>query len=151
MPRSRLTQRLAAARDQREATHATRVRREIQARTGTQVVVDGLQLTSFCGNDYLGLSQHLDVVSALQEAAAWHGVGSTGSAGVSGHHAEHAAFEREMAQWLGYERGLFFGSGYLCLCSLQECGQFVIHCSNLRQFVGTKCSALTSSFNDAVN
>jgi 8-amino-7-oxononanoate synthase len=113
MPRSRLTQRLAAARDQREATHATRVRREIQARTGTQVVVDGRQLTSFCGNDYLGLSQHLDVVSALQEAAAWHGVGSTGSAGVSGHHAEHAAFEREMAQWLGYERGLFFGSGYL--------------------------------------
>jgi 8-amino-7-oxononanoate synthase len=113
MPRSRLTQRLAAARDLREATHATRVRREIQARTGTQVVVDGRQLTSFCGNDYLGLSQHLDVVSALQEAAAWHGVGSTGSAGVSGHHAEHAAFEREMAQWLGYERGLFFGSGYL--------------------------------------
>ena len=63
-----------------------------------KVLVDGRQLLSFCGNDYLGLSQHLDVVSALQEAAAWHGVGSTGSAGVSGHHAEHAAFEREVAR-----------------------------------------------------
>jgi 8-amino-7-oxononanoate synthase len=113
MARIRLAERLAAARAQRLASAAARVRREVQAREGARVLVDGRTLTSFCGNDYLGLSQHLDVVSALQEAAAWHGVGSTGSAGVSGHHGEHAALEREMAQWLGYERGLLFGSGYL--------------------------------------
>jgi 8-amino-7-oxononanoate synthase len=113
MARIRLAERLAAARAQRLASASTRVRREVQAREGARVLVDGRTLVSFCGNDYLGLSQHLDVVSALQEAAAWHGVGSTGSAGVSGHHGEHAAFEREMAQWLGYERGLLFGSGYL--------------------------------------
>jgi 8-amino-7-oxononanoate synthase len=112
MARQRLADRLASTRAAREAAQAVRTRREVEAREGMQVLVDGRQLTSFCSNDYLGLSQHLDVVSALQEAAAWHGVGSTGSAGVSGHHAEHAAFEREMAQWLGYERGLYFGSGY---------------------------------------
>jgi 8-amino-7-oxononanoate synthase len=112
MARIRLSDRLAAARADRVAKAALRTRREIQARDGANVLVDGRQLVSFCGNDYLGLSQHLDVVAALQESAAWHGVGSTGSAGVSGHHAEHAAFEREMAQWLGYERGLLFGSGY---------------------------------------
>jgi 8-amino-7-oxononanoate synthase len=112
MARIRLSDRLAAARADRVAKAALRTRREIQARDGAKVLVDGRQLVSFCGNDYLGLSQHLDVVAALQESAAWHGVGSTGSAGVSGHHAEHAAFEREMAQWLGYERGLLFGSGY---------------------------------------
>jgi 8-amino-7-oxononanoate synthase len=112
MPRQRLADRLATARAEREAAQAVRTRREVEAREGMQVLVDGRQLTSFCGNDYLGLSQHLDVVAALQEAAAWHGVGSTGSAGVSGHHAEHAAFESEMAKWLGYERGLYFGSGY---------------------------------------
>lgn len=112
MARTRLADRLAAARAERVAKAALRTRREIEAREGAKVLVGGQQLTSFCGNDYLGLSQHLDVVAALQEAAAWHGVGSTGSAGVSGHHAEHAAFEREMAQWLGYERGLLFGSGY---------------------------------------
>ncbi len=113
MARIRLAERLAAARAERLASASTRVRREVEAREGARVLIDGRTLTSFCSNDYLGLSQHLDVVSALQEAAAWHGVGSTGSAGVSGHHAEHAAFEREMAQWLGYERGLLFGSGYL--------------------------------------
>ena len=113
MTRLRLADRVAAARADRAAKAAVRVRREIAAREGARVLIDGRQLVSFCGNDYLGLSQHLDVVAALQEAAAWHGVGSTGSPGISGHHAEHAAFEREMAQWLGYERALFFGSGYL--------------------------------------
>lgn len=112
MPRIRLADRVAIARAERTANAALRPRREISAREGCRVVIDGRTLTSFCGNDYLGLGQHLDVVSAFQEASAWHGVGSTGSALVTGHHAEHAAFEREMAQWLGYERGLMFSSGY---------------------------------------
>ena len=120
MARPRLAERLAAARAERAVALATRARRAIEAREGSQVLVDGRQLTSFCGNDYLGLSQHLDVVSALQEAAAWHGVGSTGSALVSGHHAEHAAFESEMAQWLGYQRGLLFGSGYLANLAVMQ-------------------------------
>ncbi|KFN48687.1 8-amino-7-oxononanoate synthase [Arenimonas composti] len=112
MARVRISDRIAAARAERVAKSAVRVRREIEAREGARVLVGGRQLVSFCGNDYLGLSQHLDVVSALQEAAAWHGVGSTGSPGVSGFHREHAAFEREMAEWLGYERALYFPGGY---------------------------------------
>lgn len=112
MPRIRFADRLAAARADRAARNALRPRREIEGREGARVLVDGRQLTSFCGNDYLGLGQHLDVVAAMQEAAAWHGVGSTGSPLVTGHHAEHALFEREMAAWLGFERALFFGSGY---------------------------------------
>lgn len=112
MSRIRFADRLAAARADRAARNALRPRREIEGREGVRVLVDGRQLTSFCGNDYLGLGQHLDVVSAMQEAAAWHGVGSTGSPLVTGHHVEHALFEREMAEWLGYERALFFGSGY---------------------------------------
>ena len=112
MSRIRFADRLALARAERAARDALRPRRQIQGREGVRVLVDGRQLTSFCGNDYLGLGQHLDVVSAMQEAAAWHGVGSTGSPLVTGHHAEHALFEQEMAEWLGYERALFFGSGY---------------------------------------
>ena len=68
--RVRLADRVAAARAERAASASVRVRREIEARDGAKVLVDGRQLVSFCGNDYLGLSQHLDVVAALQEAAA---------------------------------------------------------------------------------
>ena len=120
MSRIRLTDRVIAARADRVAKSRVRTRRIIEARDGMRVKVDGRELLNFCSNDYLGLSQHIDLVSALQESAAWHGVGSTASAGVCGHHAEHAALERECAEWMGYERGLLFGSGYLANLAVMQ-------------------------------
>src|SRR4249919_2243623 len=80
MARIRISDRILAARAERQATATLRPRRVIEARDGAKVAVDGQVLVNFCGNDYLGLSQHLDVVTALQAAAAYHGVGATGSA-----------------------------------------------------------------------
>ena len=120
MSRIRLTDRVNAARRERADKSLTRTRRIIEARDGMRVRIDGRDLVNFCSNDYLGLSQHLDLISALQEAAAWHGVGSTASAGVCGHHAEHAALERECAEWMGFERGLLFGSGYLANLAVMQ-------------------------------
>lgn len=120
MNRPTLTDRAAAARLERAAHGLSRSRRVIEAREGVRVRVDGRELVNFCSNDYLGLSQHLDVVCALQEASAWHGVGSTASALVCGHHAEHAALEREIATWMGYPAALYFGSGYLANLALMQ-------------------------------
>src|SRR6478752_8796687 len=77
MPRIRISDRVLAARAERQASATLRPRRVIEARDGAKVAVDGQVLVNFCGNDYLGLSQHLDVITALQAAAAYHGVGST--------------------------------------------------------------------------
>jgi 8-amino-7-oxononanoate synthase len=120
MSRIRLIDRVVAARAERVAKSSVRTRRIVEARDGMKVKVDGRELVNFCSNDYLGLSQHLDLVSALQEAAAWHGVGSTASAGICGHHAEHAALEHECAEWMGFERGLLFGSGYLANLAVMQ-------------------------------
>ena len=84
-----------AARAERSAAALSRPRRVIESRDGVHVHVGGRDLVNFCSNDYLGLSQHLDVVSAFQEASAHYGVGSGASALVCGHHSEHAALERE--------------------------------------------------------
>lgn len=119
-PRPRLLDRVNAARAERAAKGLLRTRRLIEAREGMRVKLDGRELVNFCSNDYLGLSQHLDVVSALQESAAWQGVGSGASALVSGYQFEHAALERECAEWMGYERGLFFGSGYLANLAVMQ-------------------------------
>lgn len=112
MARPRWGERLAVAQARRARGDALRRRRVVERAQGSRVVVDGVPLVSFCSNDYLGLAGSLDAVSALQEAAAWHGVGAGASALVSGHHALHARFEREAAEWMGYERALFFPSGY---------------------------------------
>ena len=112
MTRARWTERLAVAQASRARADGLRRRRVVEQIDGVRVRVDGHSLINFCSNDYLGLAASLDAVAALQEAAAWHGVGSGASALVSGHHALHAAFEREAAEWLGYERALFFPSGY---------------------------------------
>lgn len=112
MPRPRWDERLAAAEAERRRGDAQRRRRVVERAQGPRVVVDGRPLLQFCGNDYLGLAASAEAVRALCEAATRHGLGSGGSALVSGHHALHAAFEREAAEWLGYERALFFPSGY---------------------------------------
>jgi len=111
--RTDLFQRIAALRTQRIAQQRSRVRHAVTRREGVRHEIDGRWLIGFCGNDYLGLSQQFSAVAALQDAAGRHGVGSTGSHLVSGHHAAHEALEREVADWLGYARGLLFGSGFM--------------------------------------
>jgi len=113
MSRPSLLTALAAARAERAAQGRSRVRRTVEQANGVRLRIDGHALLSFCSNDYLGLAQHLDSTAALQEAAAWHGLGATASHLVCGHHAEHAALEYELADFLGYPKALLFGSGYL--------------------------------------
>ena len=113
MARAHWRERVQAARVQREADNRVRVRRSVEHRDGARCTVDGRVLLNFCGNDYLGLSQHFAVVGALQDTAAREGAGGVGSHLVCGHHAVHDALERELADWLGAPRALLFGSGFL--------------------------------------
>jgi 8-amino-7-oxononanoate synthase len=111
--RPALIDRLHRTSEARHAAALTRRLRTIEQREGVEVALDGRVLLNFCSNDYLGLAQHLDVVAALQEGAAWHGVGSGAVHLVSGHQREHARLEEAIAEWQGYPRALLFGSGYL--------------------------------------
>jgi 8-amino-7-oxononanoate synthase len=113
MQRPDLRARIATLRTQRDDAARRRTRRVVTRRDGFRLEVDGRWLAGFCGNDYLGLSQHFSVVAALQDAAAQHGAGGTASHLVCGHHAAHEALERELADWLQVPRALLFGSGFL--------------------------------------
>jgi 8-amino-7-oxononanoate synthase len=111
--RPALTDRLLQAERDRAAATLQRRLRTVEQREGVQIAVDGRVLLNFCSNDYLGLAQHVEVIGAMQEAAAWHGVGSGAAHLVCGHHREHVRLEEAIAEWQGYERALLFGSGYL--------------------------------------
>jgi 8-amino-7-oxononanoate synthase len=108
-----LDQTLAPALAERRAAHLYRTRKLLQSPQTPEVVVDGKNYLAFCSNDYLGLANHPDVISALQNAAAAFGAGSGASHLVAGHSSEHHALEEELAEFTGRERALLFSTGYM--------------------------------------
>ncbi len=96
-----------------DARHLRRKRRVVESTDGPYLMVDGRPVIAFCSNDYLGLAQHPALIQAAQEAAARYGVGSTGSAMISGQQGPHEALEHELAEFVGMQRALYFGSGYM--------------------------------------
>ena len=95
-----------------ESATRLRTRRVVEAVQGARLRVDGRDMLAFCGNDYLGLSQHPALVEAAREGALRWGVGATASPLVCGHSASHEALERELARFLGVARALYFYAGF---------------------------------------
>lgn len=105
---------LAAGLSRVKASNRLRKRLPFTAMQGPQLTdAQGRALRLFCSNDYLGLAAHPFLREAWIEASGRYGVGSTASQYINGHSAEIAAFEQELAEYLGYPRVLLFGSGYL--------------------------------------
>jgi 8-amino-7-oxononanoate synthase len=104
---------LAAALQQKADDGLYRRRRTLESAQGPHVMVDGRNLLNFCSNDYLGLANHPEVVTAFQQAAARYGVGSGASHLVCGHSVEHEALEQELADFTGRARALLFSTGYM--------------------------------------
>lgn len=108
-----LDQTLAPLLAERRAAHLYRTRKTLQSPQTPEVIVDGKKYLAFCSNDYLGLANHPDVISALAESAKQFGVGSGASHLVAGHSSEHHALEEELAAFTGRDRALLFSTGYM--------------------------------------
>lgn len=106
-------QELQSALDERKRSALFRQRRTLFSPQGTEVILDGEHVTSFCSNDYLGLADHPDVVTAFHEGLNKFGAGSGASHLVSGHLIPHEALEQELAEFTGRSRALVFSSGYM--------------------------------------
>jgi 8-amino-7-oxononanoate synthase len=98
---------------QRDQLQLRRHRRIQQQRDGAYAVVEGQRLLNFSSNDYLGFAQHPAVQAAFIKGIERYGVGSAGSALVSGYFSAHADLERQAAALFGYDACLYVGSGYL--------------------------------------
>lgn len=84
----------------------------LQSPPGPRVALDGRELVNLCGNDYLALSRDARVTAAAARAASDVGAGAGASRLVTGNPPTYAALEHDLAEWLGVESALLFGSGY---------------------------------------
>lgn len=104
---------LRAELDELEAGGLARRRLVLESPQGARVMVGGRPYLAFCSNDYLGLANHPELVEAVRAGAERCGVGAGASHLITGHHAEHHALERELAEFVGAPRALFFSTGYM--------------------------------------
>lgn len=71
------------------------------------------EVTIWCINDYLGMSQNNEVIAAANEANLRMGVGSGGTRNIGGTYHELIELEKELADLHQKEAGLVFTSGYI--------------------------------------
>lgn len=105
-------QRIEQALSERREAQAFRSRQSLEQGAGRWLVRGERRYCNFSSNDYLGLSQHPQVIQAWQQGAQQYGVGSGGSGHVTGYHQAHQRLEEQLADWLGYDRALLFISGF---------------------------------------
>jgi 8-amino-7-oxononanoate synthase len=85
---------------------AAGLRRTLRTRSAVAGEVD------LASNDYLGLSQHPEVIEGGVAALRTWGSGSTGSRLVTGNTELHEEFESALAEFVGADAALAFSSGY---------------------------------------
>jgi 8-amino-7-oxononanoate synthase len=99
--------------DQRRAAHLYRSRRLVDGPQRPRLRVDGVNLLSFCSNDYLGLAADHRLIEALEHGARKYGVGAGAAHLISGHSRAHHELEDALAEFTGRERALLFSTGYM--------------------------------------
>ena len=96
-----------------------RVFAELKRRCGAYPTADHFtqagtnDVTVWCSNDYLGMSQHPAVCAAMHEAIEEVGAGSGGTRNISGTTHYHVELEAELADLHGKESALLFTSAYI--------------------------------------
>jgi 8-amino-7-oxononanoate synthase len=104
---------LQQALDARAGQGLLRQRRTLETAQSPHIVVDGRPYLAFSSNDYLGLANHSQLISALQQGAQQWGVGAGAAHLVNGHFAPHHVLEQRLAAFVGKPAALLFSTGFM--------------------------------------
>ncbi|HME92429.1 MAG TPA: glycine C-acetyltransferase [Myxococcaceae bacterium] len=84
--------------------------RLIASPQGVEIEVNGQRVLNFCANNYLGLSNHPEVVAAAKRAMADRGYGLSSVRFICGTQDQHRALERRLAAFFAFDDAILFGS-----------------------------------------
>lgn len=86
--------------------------RTIGSPQGAWLIVDGKKVLNFCSNNYLGLANHPDLISASKNATVELGIGPAAVRSIAGTTTLHVELEKRIAKFKGVESAITFQSGF---------------------------------------
>ncbi|MBT0549494.1 glycine C-acetyltransferase [Riemerella anatipestifer] len=84
--------------------------RIITSQQSAEIVANGKKLLNFCANNYLGLSNHPEVMKASQDAIASHGYGMSSVRFICGTQDIHKNLETKISEFLGMEDTILYAA-----------------------------------------
>lgn len=96
----------------RKEFHLDRQLSTVRVIDSVHIEIDGVRYVNFSSNNYLGLTHHPRLVSAISEATRTAGAGAAASPLISGHSTFHASAERALAWWKETQSCVLLPSGY---------------------------------------
>lgn len=86
--------------------------RNLESAQGARIKLNGRHIINFSSNNYLGISNHPEVISRLQSDSSLYGSGAGSSRLVCGSQAPHQELESILCEWKQTPACLTFTSGY---------------------------------------
>ena len=86
--------------------------RTIGSPQGARLVVDGKKVLNFCSNNYLGLANRPEIVTAAKKGLDYYGAGPAAVRSIAGTMDLHLELERRLAAFKGVEAAVTFQSGF---------------------------------------
>jgi glycine C-acetyltransferase len=86
--------------------------RIITSSQSAEIVANGKKLLNFCANNYLGLSNHPEVIKASQEVMNTHGYGMSSVRFICGTQDIHKTLEERISKFLGMEDTILYAAAF---------------------------------------
>ena len=86
--------------------------RIITSQQSAEIVANGKTLLNFCANNYLGLSNHPEVMKASQDMIESHGYGMSSVRFICGTQDIHKELETKISEFLGTEDTILYAAAF---------------------------------------
>lgn len=90
-----------------------KVEREIEGAQGPEVEINNKKVLMFASNNYLGLSNHPEIVKAAEEGLKKYGFGLSSVRFISGTETIHKRLEKKLAEFLGTEDAILYSTNFM--------------------------------------